>query len=264
MTREKLKKSLKPITDGLFGKQRSFTFTFPEVTIYPLPDMLRDLTALTPSDWCNYVFSREPLNGKLSDIQRQRWMTQSLACGKHYAVSIRNQYSETDPEKLGKAMGMEIEYPDFPEKTDRVLFAEFREPSKIRIYMDAVKKANQLLWDPTIRAILSDQLHVANLLLSHELFHMVEEKYKDSIYTKQEKIRLWSLGPFHNDSCMIALSEIGAMGFAWELTGIPYPPWVMDVFLVYGYSPYEASALYQEIMTYAGKNRSASKAGERR
>ena len=60
-------------------------------------------------------------------------------------------------------------------------------------------------------------------MLAHELFHFVEEKYKDEIFTKQEKIRLWSLGPLHNDSTVIVLSEIAAMAFAQAITGIPYP-----------------------------------------
>ena len=81
----------------------------------------------------------------------------------------------------------------------------------------------------------------------------MEEKYKKEIFTKQEKIRLWSFGPLHNDSIIIALSEIAAMAFAQAVTGIPYSPYVMDVFLVYGYSPEEASGLYEEMMAYAGR-----------
>ena len=81
----------------------------------------------------------------------------------------------------------------------------------------------------------------------------MEETYQREIYTQTEKIRLWSLGPLHNDSRIIALSEIAAMAFARELTGLPYAPYVMDVFLVYGYSPEEASGLYEEMMMYAGK-----------
>lgn len=43
------------------------------------------------------------------------------------------------------------------------------------------------------------------------------------------------------------------MAFAREITGIPYAPYVMDVFLVYGYSPEEASGLYEEMMEFAGR-----------
>ena len=123
----------------------------------------------------------------------------------------------------------------------------------INIYMDAVKKAEKFLKRPEIKTVLTDRLDVAGLLLAHELFHFVEEKYKKEIFTKQEKIRLWSLGPLHNDSSIIALSEIAAMAFAQTVTGISWSPYVMDVFLVYGYSPEEASGLYEEMMMYAGR-----------
>ena len=127
---------------------------------------------------------------------------------------------------------MKVSYPTYPEKADRVLFAEFREPDTIHIYMDAVKKAGKFLAKPEISEILTDKLDIANLLLAHELFHYVEEKHKKEIFTRTEKVRLWSLGPIHNDSAVIALSEIAAMAFAGELTGLPYSPYVMDVFLV--------------------------------
>lgn len=180
-------------------------------------------------------------------------MVRTLECGREYACKIREKYGSGDPKVLAKAMGMDVSYPDFPEKTDRVLFAEYREPNTIRIYMDAVKKAKRFLAKPEILEVLTDRLNVSDLLLAHELFHHVEEVYRKEIYTQTEKIRLWSLGPLHNDSKIIALSEIAAMGFARELTGLPYAPYVMDLFLVYGYSPEEASGLYEEMMMYAGR-----------
>ena len=80
------------------------------------------------------------------------------------------------------------------EKADRVSFAEFREPDTIHIYMDAVKKAGKFLAKPEISEILTDKLDIANLLLAHELFHFVEEKYKKEIFTRTEKVRFCSLG----------------------------------------------------------------------
>ncbi len=45
--------------------------------------------------------------------------------------------------------------------------------------MDAVYKAKNLLRDRTTAEILTDKLDVSKLLLSHELFHYIEEKYKE-------------------------------------------------------------------------------------
>lgn len=253
MTREELHKALEPIAQGLFGKQGTRRYERPHFPLRPLETMLKDLTEIEAAEWFGYVFSREPLNGKFNDVQRRQWMEHSLECGREYACKIRKLYGTGDPKELAGAMGMEVSYPEFPEKTDRVLFAEYRMPNTIRIYMDAVKKAKRFLAKPEIRRVLTDQLNIADLLLAHELFHHVEETYQKEIYTQTEKIRLWSLGPLHNDSKIIALSEIAAMAFARELTGLPYAPYVMDVFLVYGYSPEEASGLYEEMMMYAGK-----------
>ena len=253
MKKEEFRRALKPIADGLFGKQGAVRYERPHFAVRPLERMLRDLTAIPLEDQYAYAFSREPLNGKFNDEQRKKWTAQAIGCGREYAKKICSSYGVTAPEALAQAMGLEVLYPSFPENADRVLFAEFREPGNINIYMDAVKKAEKFLKRPEIKAVLTDRLDVAGLLLAHELFHFVEEKYKKEIFTKKEKLRLWSLGPLHNDSSIIALSEIAAMAFAQTVTGISWSPYVMDVFLVYGYSPEEASGLYEEMMMYAGR-----------
>lgn len=253
MTREEFQKALKPITDGLFGKQNNRAYERPRFVVRPIEAMLKDLAEIQPEQWYTYAFSREPLNGKFHEEQRKEWMKKSLACGREYAKKVCSQYGTRDPIKLAASMGMDISYPDFPEKTDRVLFAEYRVPNKICIYMDAVYKAKKLFDRPGVLEVLSEDLDICRLLLSHELFHSVEERYKREIFTQTEKVRLWQLGFLHNDSIVIALSEIAAMGFAQELMGIPYAPYLMDVFLVYGYSPEEASELYEEMMECAGR-----------
>jgi hypothetical protein len=253
MTREELEKALKPITDGLFGKQNARVYERPRFAVRPIEEMLKDLAKIQPEQWYTYAFSREPLNGKFKEEQRREWMRKSLACGREYAKKVCSEYGTRDPKELAASMGMDISYSDFPDKTDRVLFAEYRVPNKICIYMDAVKKAKKLFEEPGVLTLLSEELDISRLLLAHELFHSVEERYKRVIFTQTEKVRLWKLGFLHNDSMVIALSEIAAMGFAQEIMGIPYSPYLMDVFLVYGYSPEEASGLYEEMMECAGK-----------
>lgn len=39
-----------------------------------LDEMMRTLAAIEMKDWRNYVFSREPLNGRFTDEQRAEWM----------------------------------------------------------------------------------------------------------------------------------------------------------------------------------------------
>lgn len=252
MTKEKLKEYLKPVADGLFGKQRTPRYQRPNFPLRSLAGMMEDLAAISDEEWYRYAFSNEPLNGKFNDTQRAAYAQASRACGQEYARRLMNQYNTSDPVQLARALKMQVSYPDYPEKTDRVLFAEFREPNSIRIYMDAVRRARKLLDDAEVRRVLTNKLDVSSLLLAHELFHYIEETHSTEIYTRTEKIELWHVGPMCNRSTVIAFSEIAAMAFAKEITGVPYAPYLMDVFLVYGYSPQEASGLYETMMEYAG------------
>lgn len=251
MTKERLKELWNPIAVGLFGKQGTTRYQRPHFAERPLDMMLEDLLAIPQEDWCIYAFSTEPLNGKFTDEQRYAYAAASEECGRTYAKRVAQQYGTSKPTQLARAMNMNVSYMEYPEKTDRVLFAEFREPNAIRIYMDAVRRARALLEQPSTSKLLTDKLDVSELLLAHELFHYVEEAHKDSIYTRTEKIELWSLGPVRNRSAVIAFSEIAAMAFAQELTGLPYSPYLLNLFLVFGYSPQEASALYETMMQCA-------------
>ena len=88
MDRNKVQEALKPITDGLFGKQRPVRYERPHFKVRPLVRMLQDLTSIPIEDMYAYAFSREPLNGKFDDGQRKSWMKQAVCCGREYAEKI--------------------------------------------------------------------------------------------------------------------------------------------------------------------------------
>ncbi|MBQ7594218.1 MAG: hypothetical protein IJU48_07680 [Synergistaceae bacterium] len=247
-----IKQKLRPITDGLFGKQRIARYEKPHYEIRTLDYMLERLVKIPELDWRHYAFSREPLNGKFSPEQRLNWMQKSLECGKIYAEKIIAEFGTDDAETIARGLGLEVYYPQYPEKTDRVLFAEFVKPNRINIFMDAIYRAERLMKNRKIERVIFCGQNLAKVILSHEIFHHIEEKFKHEIFTMTEKIRLWSIGPIHNDSGIFALGEIAAMSFAKELNHLPYSPYVMDVFLVYDYSAEESSGLYEEMMTLAG------------
>ena len=247
-----IREKLKPIADGLFGKQRITRYEKPHYKIRELDYMLANLVKIPALEWRNYAFSREPLNGKFNDSQRLDWAMKSIECGKLYAERLISEYDTSDAKLLASKLALEVSYPQYPEKTDRVLFADFTMPDKINIFMDAVYRAERLLQKRSVKRLLTENVNVANIILSHEIFHFIEERYKHEIFTKTECVRLWSLGPLHNDSGIYALGEIAAMSFAQTLNDLTYSPYVMDVFLIYDYSAEDASGLYEEIMQLAG------------
>ena len=253
MNKEELKKSVKPIADGLFGKQRTQHYEKTQYMIRPIEEMLEELVKNDDISWGKYAFSRELLNGKFSDEQRCELIIKANDCGMEYARKYKDEFGEMSPELLANKIGIQVQYPEMPQNADRVLFAEYRIPNKVYIYADAVKKAQGILNETKARDILGYDLNISRVLLSHELFHFIEEKNAKTIFTRTEKVELWAPKPFHNRSGIDVLGEIAAMAFAKELPGLSYSPYVMDVFLVYGYNPEEASGLYEEIMELSKK-----------
>ena len=253
MTKERLKQLLKPIADGLFGEQRTRGNEPPHYTVRPVGMIVEDLCRIPDEDWALYAFAREPLNGKFNDEQRRELTRQAMACGREYPEKVAAQYGMRDPEKLAARLGLKVDFPDMPQNAERVLFAEFRVPDKIHVYMDGVRKGRALLGEPGVPHALTGQLDIVKLLIGHELFHYVEEQYKKEIWTRTYKIELWAPKFLHNRSTVGILGEIAAMAFTQELNRLPYSPYVMDAFLVYGYSPEAASGLYEEMMERAGR-----------
>ena len=251
--KEKVKPYLEPIADGLFGKQRGMRGPqLAPVAPRPIGLMMEDLLRLDDEAWGTYAFSRDVLNRKFTPEKRAELTHRAMECGREYAQKMAGQYGTSNPTELAKKMGMQVEYPEMPKSAARVLFAEFKAPNHIYLYMDAVRKARTTMIEPGVKAVLTDKPDIGQLLLAHELFHYVEETYKKEIFTRTEKVELWAPKPLHNRSTIGCLGEIAAMEFARTLTDIPYSPYLMDVFLVYGYSKDAAVRLYEEIMGLAG------------
>lgn len=250
---EKLEKYLVPLANRLFGKQSPYTMPEKRFVIRPVGMILEDLCKIDDSEWANYAFSREPLGGKFDDSQRLNLTQKALECGTEYAEKYISHYGTTAPEALAKKLGLTVDYPQIPQNTERVLFAEFIEPKQIHIYMDGVDKGKKLLGEVGVRSALGENFNITSVLLSHEIFHYVEQTHKKDMWTLNYKIELWAPKPFRNRSTVAVLSEIAAMGFAKKLSGISFSPYVMDAFLVYGYAPEAASELYEEMMTFSGR-----------
>jgi len=214
----------------------------------PLDMMLEDLIKLDDMVWGKYAFSRDPLRHKFTAIQIEELTRKANDCGREYAEKVSNEYRTTDPVQIAEKLGLEIEDPDRPSGISRITFAEYIEPNHINIYKDTFLKAKSFFEDERIHALLGENFDLRNLLIAHELFHHLEELNKKEIFTRTEKIDLWAIKPFKNRSPINCLGEIAGMQFAKTLLHLEYSPFVMDVFLVYGYGKEVSSNLYREIM----------------
>jgi hypothetical protein len=219
----------------------------------PLEDMLNELVKIPASVWGKYSFSRDILRDKISEEEKNRLTIKAIECGHAYADQLAEKYGTRVPSKIAEALGIEISYPDVPTDLSRVTFAEFVEPNKVMLYKDNLDKAYALLKNEKASEILGE-LQIEELLLAHEIFHYIEVKDAETIFTQTEKVELWAIKPFRNRSTIRSLGEIAGMAFAEKLLGLTYSPFVMDVFFVYGYNDEVAVNLYDEIMEFANES----------
>lgn len=175
---------------------------------------------------------------------KDAYTVKANACGREWAKRISEKYGTEDPKILAGKMGMKVKMPKVPTGGGVVLFAQYVQPDEITIFTDCVDKAAAL--EKQCGCPLLKKERLLEILLAHELFHAVEEQYAGEIFTRTEKIELWRK-PFSNRSVISCLSEIAAMAFARQLSGLSVSPYMLDVLLVYSYDKNTSYGLYDEI-----------------
>lgn len=218
----------------------------------PIEQMIPALIALPPEVYGAYAFRRDPIQGRFDRQQRKELIARALACGREQAEEYRRRFGALRPSEIARRLGLKLDSPSIPEGGGRVLFAQFTEPDRISVYQDCLDRAAETIRRHHLASLLG-HAELREVLIAHELFHELEYREGERLFTRSYRVRLWKLGPFVNDSRLGCLSEIGAMAFAQTLAGISFPPNVLDVLLVYGYQPEAACALYTEICTLSAK-----------
>lgn len=221
-----------------------------DVDVRPVRTIVEDLTRIPESGWWKYAFGREPMNGRFKDEERIDMYEKAVECGRTCAREYREKYGDISLKQLAEALGVDLVYRQRPQSSFRVLFADFQEPKTIHIYQDGLAKGEALLEEPGVKEAFGNHVNLADILLAHELYHVIELKHPD-IWSSAYRIPLWKIGFFTNTSPVAVLSEIAAMAFAKEINQLHFSPYVLDAFLVYGYNPATSSALYEEMMAAA-------------
>ena len=243
------------------GSGLSSAMAPPAVEVRPLEEMMGRLASLTWEQWCLYAFSREPLRGRLPREERLALGREAAACGREAARRMEAEQGMLSPRRYAEKLGLKVERPEKANDGGYVIFAQFAPPDTIHLFYDCIRRAERLLADHKGLPVRhKDQ--VIDILVAHELFHFIEESQKE-LYTQSKKIPLWSLGPVKHSSRVSCLSEIAGMAFAGELCGLEWSPYLLDVFLVYGYNPEAATHLYEGILGAAGEALSSPAENER-
>jgi len=214
-----------------------------------LNEMVRRLRGVGDIAWGRYAFSHDLLRGRVPFAKQDEMTLNAAACGIEWARRMTERTGAADPDSMREALGLTLTENDLDmTENPRPLFAQFIPDNRIEIMCQPVRLYTGLYEREADRALLPRPEEVRALLLAHELFHHVEELYKDEIYSRTVTIRLWKLFFIKWDSTVRAVGEIAAMSFAKALTGAGFSPFLLDVLLLFGYNQEHARHVFKSIL----------------
>jgi len=207
---------------------------------------IKDLIQLTDEDWTRYAFLSEPLVNRISPDMRHQYSRDTTLNSIELAQEIRQKYSNISIKYLVEKLNINFVEKLAQEGGGFSMFASFEEPNTITVYKDVSDATDKLIDDNDLREIIGN-LRTVDLLFSHELYHFLEFTRTD-VYSTQQKILVWQIGPLKNLSRIKCLGEIGAMSFSRELLNLPYSPNIFNVLMLYVQNPVSAERLYLKII----------------
>jgi hypothetical protein len=208
------------------------------------------LVHISDREWGQYAFSREPLNGKVSDDLRQEMIEKANECGHQQAVQLKEKYPSLSIKDIANKLSLDIQHKESNGTDSYIMFACYNSPNKITLFMKNVVLVEKFIKEHNLSSKL-ENIDVESVLLAHELFHFIEENNKE-IYTNNTKIVLWKIGSYQYKSRLVALGEIAAMAFAKELLSLHYNPYVFDVLMLFPHDQAKTETLFNEIKVFKG------------
>ena len=207
-----------------------------------IEEICTNLANLDEKVFAKYVYEKEPLKGKLSfhDYYNNYYL-KAIEDGE----KVAGDYINKDINDIAKELGAEIKMLEMQGGDTIYNFAMYTEPNHIQIYKQNVEESQEI-----IDSIIDERYHsinVYNSILAHEVFHMLESKYKD-LFIYKPHIKLWKLFKYENISKLVSLEEVGAMSFAKTLLNMKINPYCLDVVMCMSRAPLRAKKLYNYFM----------------
>lgn len=196
--------------------------------------------------WGRYAIQRDILYKKIKKEDYDDLILNANECGNEYAKKIMEEFNTNDPLEICENYNIKIIEGETKPGTQKLLLASFTTSNKIFISTPPIAKAYKLL--KGLNKSYYSKMALKDTILSHELFHYVENKYKKEIYTQTKKIVLWKIFGFKSTSNLRVLSEIAAMSFAKTLANVEFSPYMLDIIMLYPYDKKKTLDLYENII----------------
>lgn len=207
-----------------------------------LKQYVEELLSLEPSAWERAAYIHEPQAKHLSAEQKHSLLIQAQACGKQTAADLREKYGSCSIEQLIGFCGGCIHEQYDPPDPYYSLFACFEKPNRITVNMASVAKSEQLMKDYQLEPLIG-KISIRDLLLSHELYHLLESRKGKASFIQQRHACVAHLGRFRLMRKVDCLEEIAAMALATELLQLSCSPYIFNVLMLYAFYPQQAAKM---------------------
>ena len=243
--------------DNLFklkGQKSNNTENKNIINIVDLLEKIENLLNISDRDWAYYEFSKDPIGNKFTDVEKEFLIDESNSLVDNMIKEIQFSKGFKDIYSLANKMNMKLERPIKPVGEAHITFAIYEEPDKIFIFQDTINKFNDLVQKSKKLQEILNKINLEELILAHELFHVIEINKKETIFTQTYKKNLWKLGPFENNSKIIAISEYSARLFSKKLLNIDISPYILDFLFLYVYNVQIANNIYDDMILKLNKD----------
>jgi hypothetical protein len=255
MIRSRIGKSTLRIKNGTLGIRNRISdsgdnYNMDNMVYYlEIKKEIEELLKLQDKYFAVYQVYIDPIQRKITPEIRNTIIEQSLTCGREEADKLldklKKQKLPVDIWQLIKEFGIGIKEEEGDISLNYIYFGAFEESGAITLYIDNIRKGEELIREYKIKELLN--INLKEVILAHELFHYIEARNK-KLFVNQYRIKLWKLGPYTHTSLLSCTSEIASMAFAKRLLNLNFCPNVLDVLLLYPHDRNEAKHIYRKIM----------------
>lgn len=191
------------------------------------PEILEQLLLLTDRQWGDYALRCDPLYPIMRTEKRAEAVTYAQNAGKKTARRLASEESCTELEPLIESCGVQIVGAAQNDGCGLYFLAQFQEPDRIVLYEENIASLSGYE-----KLLPAEKPFMRRLVLAHELYHVLELK-RTELTAAELRVPVFKFGSYIRRKTVRAVSEIAAMSFAKELTGVPIHPQLLDILLLY-------------------------------
>lgn len=175
------------------------------------------------------------------------YIRESKKIGQEAAENLLNNFPNKSIVEICKEKGVKVflDYEEYDFEIVKLRGKYDNDENCIDLYDLSIKKIGNAITNANVGLKL-DYEQIKEMLLTHELYHYLEDKELGSTYDSLEKVNIFKTRIIKKEYPIVKTSDIAAHIFCKELLSISYHPKVLDYIYLIGtnYTNVENVAMY--------------------